>query len=96
MTPLLPDETELTGHWQLVAGTMVADDTCRRIQQLISEQLIEIATDSSGWHALYRDPQDFRLWELSYPQGEMHGGGPPKLTRISSQRAKAIFGQTGD
>lgn len=96
MTPLLPDETELTGHWQLVAGKMVADDTCRRIQQLISEHLVKIATDSSGWHALYRDPQDSRLWELSYPQGEMHGGGPHKLAHISAQRAKTIFGQAGD
>ena len=60
MTPLLPDEIGLPGRWQLVAGKMVADDTCRRIQQLISEQLAKIATDSTGWHALYRDPQDSR------------------------------------
>lgn len=88
--------TELTGHWQLAAGKMVADDTCRRIQQLISEQLIRIATDSSGWLALYRDPQDSRLWELSYPQGEMQGGGPPKLTCIAKERAIAVFGQAGN
>lgn len=95
MTSLRPDETELTGHWRLVAGKMVADDTCRRIQLLISERSVKITTDSSGWHALYRDPEDSRLWELSYPQGEMHGSGAPKLTLITAQRANAIFGQAG-
>jgi hypothetical protein len=96
MTPLLPEETELTGTGNLVAGKMVADETCRRIQQLISERLVKIITDSSGWHALYRDPQDSRLWELSYPQGEMQGGGAPKLTHLSAQRANAIFGPYED
>jgi hypothetical protein len=96
MTSLLPNETELNGHWRLVAGKSIADETCERIQRLIREHLVKIATDPSGWHALYRDPQDSRLWELSYPQGEIHGGGPPKLTCISAQRAKAVYGQAGD
>ena len=53
-----------------------------RIQQLIRDELVKI----------YRDPKDARLWELSYPQSEMHGGGPAKLTCISSQLAETIFG----
>jgi hypothetical protein len=75
---LLPDETELA-------------DT-PRILQLIRDELVKIATDISGWRVLYRDPKDSRLWELSYPQSEMHGGGPPKLTCISSQVAETVFG----
>lgn len=93
MTPLRPDETELTGHWRLVAGKTIADETCERIQQLVRERLVKIATDTSGWQILYRDPQDSRLWELTYPQGAMQGGGPPKLTCVSVQRAKAVYGQ---
>ncbi len=96
MTPLLPDETDLTGQWRLDAGKMVADDTCRRIQELITKQLVKVAVDSSGWHTLYRDPQDSRLWEHSYPQGEMQGGGPPKLSCISAERAKTAFGLASD
>ena len=92
MKQLLPDETELTCHWNLVAGKMVADATCSRIQWHISEHLKKLTTDASGWLSLYRDPRDARLWELSYPHGEMHGGGPPKLACITPQRAKATYG----
>jgi Immunity protein 27 len=93
---LLETETELTGHWLTVSGKLVADDTCGRIQQLIGKELVKLARDSSGWGTLYRDPQDSRLWELSYPRSEMHGGGPPKLTCIHADRAMAIFGHAGD
>lgn len=89
---LLPSETELTGHWELIGGKVVSDDTCVRIQQLTSRMLVQIAHDPSGWNTLYRDPKDSRLWELSYPHSEMHGGGLPKLTCISSQRARDVFG----
>jgi hypothetical protein len=75
---LLPHETELTEQ--------------TRIQQLIRDELVKIAKDSSGWRVLYRDPKDSRLWELSYPQSELHGGGPSKLTCISSQLAETVFG----
>jgi hypothetical protein len=94
MTSLLPTETELTGQWLLVSSKVVTDDTCGRIQQLITIELVRLATDSSGWGALYRDSQDSRLWELSYPQSGVHGGDPPKLTCISAERAKAVFGHT--
>ena len=58
----LPDETEVTEQ--------------TRIQQLIRDELVKIARDLTGWRVLYRDPKDGRLWQLSYPQSEMHGGGP--------------------
>ena len=38
-------------------------------------------TDVSGWITDYRDPRSGATWQLTYPQGEMHGGGPPLLTR---------------
>jgi Immunity protein 27 len=75
---LLPEETEVTEQ--------------TRIQQLIRDELVKIARDLSGWRVLYRDPKDARLWELSYPHSEMHGGGPAKLTWISPQLAKTVFG----
>lgn len=78
----LPDETEVTEQ--------------TRIQQLIRDELVKIARDLSGWRVLYRDPKDWRLWELSYADSEMHGGGPAKLTLISSQVAKTIFGPIDD
>ena len=90
-TRLRPEEVELIGSWQLSAGTMIADDTCRRIAHLIEGQLVRIAVDPTGWKALYCDPQDSGLWELSYPQSELHNGGPPRLQCISIQQAEASY-----
>jgi hypothetical protein len=91
MKMLHADEVELIGQWHSDAGKISADDTCHRIGHLIQERLIRIATDSTGWRTLYRDPQDSRLWELNYPQNEIHGGGPPRLTCVSSEYAEAIY-----
>lgn len=53
---------------------MQNDAIGERIQFLISNYLMEITTDSSGWFKLFQDPSDNRYWELSYPEGELHEG----------------------
>lgn len=35
--------------------------------------------NGADWTVLYQDPQDKRYWEFHYPEGELHGGGPPSL-----------------
>jgi hypothetical protein len=60
----------------LVGNTVVGDETCRRIERLIKKHLVELGRDRFGWEVLYRDPNDGRFWELTYPHGEMHSGGP--------------------
>jgi len=77
MKPPQPNETEL--------------EDSQRIRWLIDAHLVRVTTDASGWRVLYRDPSDDRLWELSYPRSEMHGGGPPKLTCIPRQQAEAVY-----
>ena len=68
-----PSETILRGSW-LQEGTAVrADPVCERIAWLIDSRLQQTAVDASGWGRLYRDPRDGRLWELTYPNSEMHG-----------------------
>jgi hypothetical protein len=42
----------------------------------------------NGWNALYRDPNDCRYWELTYPEGELHGGGPPQLRCLTADEAR--------
>jgi immunity protein 27 of polymorphic toxin system len=37
------------------------------------------------------DRRDGRLWECTYPQGEMHGAGPPQLSVISPEMAAAKY-----
>ncbi len=48
--------------------------------------------DSSGWQTLYRSRSDQTLWHLTYPSSERHGGGPGKLTQITSAEAEATYG----
>lgn len=86
-----PDEIELTGDLIVVGGRVVGDATCERIKQLIASQLILVARDASGWDTLYRDPRDERLWELTYPKSEMHGGGPPRLSLVTPEQASATY-----
>jgi immunity protein 27 of polymorphic toxin system len=89
---LKPIETDLTGQWAMIDGQMMADDTSARIDWLVKHALTEIATDFSGWDVLYRDPKDGRYWELTYPQSEMHGGGPPRLRYMPDEEAKKKYG----
>jgi hypothetical protein len=40
-----------------------------------------------NWTILYRDPSNGGLWEVFYPHGEMHGGGPRDLRSITPAQA---------
>ncbi len=79
MTLIAPDEKEITGKWLMSKGRVLADETCRRIANLIKGHSVELGRHSSGWDALCRDPRDGRFWEMTYPQGQLQGGGPPQL-----------------
>ena len=87
-----PEEHEIVGHWDLVEGRIHADEAAVRIKRLIAEHLILVARDASGWDVLYRDPDDGRYWELTYPKSGMHGGGPPMLVCLDTERSRAKYG----
>ena len=90
---LLPSETELVGHWISAGGGQSGDATCERIHWLAEHHLRKVAVSKEwgGWLTLYQDPDDGRYWERTYPQGEMQGGGPPQLTQISGENARAKY-----
>ena len=77
------NETEIISQWIFDGYHMQADENGKRIDWLIHHCLKKIALDYSGWEILYQDPADKRYWELTYPKGEMQGGGPPMLALIS-------------
>ncbi len=87
-----PTETQLTGKWLSRNGRAVADETCERIHELVRSHLTRVGHDASGWEALYRDRNDGRLWELTYPQGALHGGGPPQLRCLTLEEARRKYG----
>ena len=81
------NEIEIRGNWLFSNGKVIVDEVCVRIEKLICEHLQEIGSDASGWDKLYRDPEDGRYWELTYPESELHGGGPPRLLCLSEEEA---------
>ena len=93
---LTAQDLDLVGSWKMKGINVIGDAICERIEWLISDHLVQLGSDSSGWNELYRDPDDNRLWELTWPQSEMHGGGPPRLTCLSLEQARAKYGDVVD
>jgi hypothetical protein len=87
------DETEIICKWIAVNGRVVGDDACERIKLLTKEYLekIGISWKGGGWETLFRDPKDGRFWMRTYPQSEMHGGGPASLICLTDGEAQARF-----
>jgi hypothetical protein len=93
---LAPDETELVGQWLTRTRKIAADPTCARIEWLVSQHLVPLGTVGSGPDELYRDPESGRLWERTWPQSQLPGGGPPRLAQIAPDAARAKYGTLAD
>lgn len=87
-----PSETLISGQWVSREGRVIGDESCQRIYELTKTHLKELGRDSTGWEALYRDPDDGRFWELTYPQGHLQGGGPPQLRCLTRDEAEHKYG----
>jgi Immunity protein 27 len=94
MTKLQPEEIMLSGRWIVENGEAHGDAVCDRIAWLLSNRLRKLADSRQwgAWQTLYQDPDDGRYWERTYPQGELHGGGPPQLQSLSKEEAKQKYG----
>ncbi len=90
---LMPNETVLSGAWISMGGTIRGDDVCMRIEWLVDNALVKVASSpqSGDWETLFRDPADNRFWERTYPNGDLHGGGAPRLDVISIADAKMKY-----
>jgi hypothetical protein len=88
---LQPQEVELVGTWLQEHGKVRGDISCQRIKWLTENHLHKLKVAGGGWETLFQDPDDKRYWEQTYPQGEMQGGGPPKLQAITDQQAKMKY-----
>ena len=91
---LKANEDSVLGEWIFRDGKMVGDSNCKRIEWLIHHHLQKVADSiaAGAWEILYRDPDDGRYWEKTYPRSEMHGGGPPSLQAIADDRVKDKYG----
>jgi hypothetical protein len=86
------EERELLGAWVERDGGRTLDDVDRRIFWLVTRRLVPRGITHGGWEQLYQDPRDGRYWELSFPEGSLHGGGPRRLTCMSEAAARAKYG----
>jgi hypothetical protein len=86
------NEGNLVGKWIFTNGQMQADETAKRIEWLVSKHLKKLGSTGGGWDVLFIDSSDQRLWELTYPQSDMQGGGPPELTNITKSEASKKYG----
>lgn len=87
------DDTErlfLLANNKLVTDRAIWD----RIKWLTGQVLVLVGIEKKGgWEKLYRDPNDGRYWLLTYPFGELQGGGPPELIhrQLSESDIKSSF-----
>ena len=88
------NETILTGGWIFDGTTNRADPVCERIHWLTAHYLKKLAISPQwgDWEVIYLDPADGRYWELTYPEGELQGGGPPQLKTLPSDEAQQKYG----
>jgi hypothetical protein len=91
---LQSDDSLLTGYWLVQNGKAHGDAACERIEWLLSHHLLKVADslEGGGWETLYRDPDDGRYWERTFPQGELQGGGPPQLRCLTADEARQKYG----
>jgi hypothetical protein len=84
MKKISSEETEILGAVMKDGKMFIDREACLRINWLASGVLVNVGVDkdSGGWEKLYRDPADGRYWLLTYPHGEMQGGGPPALKQL--------------
>jgi hypothetical protein len=86
---LKPNETELVGKWIFRDNQTTADATTDRIHWLMKNSLTKVA--DANWSNLWQDPADSRYFELTFPEGQMHGGGPPKLSHLTEKEARRKY-----
>jgi hypothetical protein len=62
------------------------------VNSFLSQKLEKVATRQTGWIALYREKGADVFWETFYPHGEMQGGGPVALRKVSRDFIQKNYG----
>lgn len=60
-------------------------------EEYARNHLVTVVVDDSNWQTLYRCPVTGVYWKKFFPQGELHGGGPPELLKIDEEAARREF-----
>ncbi|WP_089381940.1 Imm27 family immunity protein [Lutibacter agarilyticus] len=71
----------IIGKWIFRDNKMIADSNCGIIELMIKNEFVKLESSEDGWTTRYKR-NDSEIWELSYPENHLQGGGPPKLIQI--------------
>lgn len=74
----------LIEEFLLKGSTVVAAGDAARIDVMLRDELVKVGAEEGGWTTLYRHKTTGTFWELTYPNSEMHGGGPRQLVELSA------------
>jgi hypothetical protein len=80
----------IIGGTRVENGKVLSDESSLLIDELIHHRFTRVA--QRGWYLLYLDPVLGNYWELSYPQGNLHGGGPPRLDQLTASDVLDLYG----
>ena len=85
-------ETVICSDWTIESNKLTQQDAFEVSERIynLTQNYLEKVFDA-GWEILFRDPVDGRLWELTFPKGDMHGGGPRRLSYISNEEANKKY-----
>ena len=72
----------LRDTWVMHGSEIKAEGDAAKITDLLKDKLERLNVTDGGWRRLLRRSTDGSLWELSFPQSEMHGGGPRVLIEL--------------
>jgi len=61
------------------------------IEDFVSTKCKKVAVSKSGWDSLYIEKENGCYWIKSYPDGALHGGGQPVLSKIDKTVVKEQF-----
>jgi Immunity protein 27 len=78
---MAPSE-DLRDVWYSEDGKMTARGDAKAIDEMLATKLEKIRVDPVNWIVVFRHRDTNQLWELRYPQSELHGGGPRRLRLI--------------
>ena len=91
------NETIIDSNWKNPNNHLKQEEAfniSERIYWLTTHYFKKIV--DNGWEILYKDNSDNHLWELIYPNSEMHGGGAPMLRTIDKESAISKYGVSID
>jgi hypothetical protein len=63
----------------------------KNIWDLVRNRFLRLGERDCGWTLLFRDPIELAYWKLTFPQGELQGGGPARLNRLGVGEVSRLY-----